>query len=174
MKRKNKETQQRREAKEEKNTTDLVDVLVVWKEASKMNASERKKQETTKIQNIDEEKTCNLIFWCCSFHERKAKKKKKNKEPKENKNKDKKEEKKKKKKRQRKRNTKIGRPKKAKGERKKNTENKQEMPFFRGKTRFFCIKQPKNQQKKTTKTTKTNKEGLGPSEVALRATSPDP
>ena len=38
------------------------------------------------------------------------------------------------------------------------------MPFSRGKTRFFCIenktKNPKNQKKQT------NKEGLGPSEVA--------
>ena len=42
----NKETQQRRETKEER--TDLVDVLVVWKEESKMNASERKKQESPK------------------------------------------------------------------------------------------------------------------------------
>ena len=32
--------------------------------------------------------------------------------------------------------------------------------------------QKKENQKKTNK--KTNKEGLGPSEVALRATSPDP
>ena len=32
----------------------------------------------------------------------------------------------------------------------------------------------KKQNKQTNKQTKINKEGLGPSEVALRATSPDP
>ena len=66
----------------------------------------------------------------------------------------------------------------AKGERKKNTENKQKMPFSGGKKQgFSCIKQPKKQnqkKKQNKKTTKTNKEGLGPSEVALWATSPDP
>ena len=36
-------------------------------------------------------------------------------------------------------------------------------------------KKPKNKKPKTAKkTTKTNKEGLGPSEVALRATSKNP
>ena len=63
------------------------------------------------------------------------------------------------------------------------------MPFSRGKTRFFALsnqknkKQNKKKQKKNQKTKKKkkkqkkkkrNKEGLGPSEVALRATSPDP
>ena len=53
------------------------------------------------------------------------------------------------------------------------------MPFFLGENRVFLLKQRKemNQKKKKTKrkqTKKTNKEGLGPSEVALRATSPDP
>ena len=36
-----------------------------------------KKQETKKRENIDEDKTCNLILWCCSIHERKSKKKEK-------------------------------------------------------------------------------------------------
>ena len=33
---------------------------------------------------------------------------------------------------------------------------------------------PKKKKTKRKQTKKTNKEGLGPSEVALRATSPDP
>ena len=60
------------------------------------------------------------------------------------------------------------------------------MPLFREKTGFFSLrskgrkeKQPKKTKKNKTnkqknKQKKTNKEGLGPSEVALRATSPDP
>ena len=51
------------------------------------------------------------------------------------------------------------------------------MPFSRGKNRFFLsIKKQRKQSKEKTKTKKQkeNKEGLGPSEVALWATSPDP
>ena len=57
------------------------------------------------------------------------------------------------------------------------------MPFSRGKEGFFLYLKTKKQKtknkkqktnNKTKNTTKTNKEGLGPSEVALRATSPDP
>ena len=54
------------------------------------------------------------------------------------------------------------------------------MPFFRGKTGFLSIKnkERKTKKKKKTKTKeqkqKEIKEGLGPSEVALWATSPDP
>ena len=52
------------------------------------------------------------------------------------------------------------------------------MPFSRGKTGFFSLlkKTQKAKQRKKTKTNKKkeNKEGLGPSEVALWATSPDP
>ena len=40
--------------------------------------------------------------------------------------------------------------------------------FFRGKTGF------PSKVKTPPKPTKTDKEGLGPSEVAVRATSPDP
>ena len=53
------------------------------------------------------------------------------------------------------------------------------MPFL-GEKQFFSIKNKErkgSKQKKTKKQNqqkKTNKEGLGPSEVALRATSPDP
>ena len=84
---------------------------------------------------------------------------------------------KKKKERQIKRNRKRGRPKRAKGERKRNTENKQKMPFSGGKQGFFSVlnnQKTKPKKNQTTKTTKINKEGLGPSEVALWATSPDP
>ena len=51
------------------------------------------------------------------------------------------------------------------------------MPFSRGKTGFLSIgsKEMKGKKQKTKQNkTKTNKDGLGPSEVALRATSPDP
>ena len=44
------------------------------------------------------------------------------------------------------------------------------MPFLGGKTGFLSIK---SKERKGTPQ-KKNKEGLGPSEVALRATSPDP
>ena len=45
------------------------------------------------------------------------------------------------------------------------------MPFLGGKT-VFLLKAKKGKKKKKQKTKK--KEGLGPSEVALWATSPDP
>ena len=81
-----------------------------------------------------------------------------------------------------------GRPKKAKE--KQRVKNKQKMPFL-GENRAFLLKTKKGKgekakkNKKTTQKTnkeglgpsemeKTNKDGLGPSEVALRATSPDP
>ena len=50
------------------------------------------------------------------------------------------------------------------------------MPFL-GENEFFVPSKTENQKKRTKQTKKnkkTNKEGLGPSEVALRATSPDP
>ena len=67
------------------------------------------------------------------------------------------------------------RPKKAKGEKQRNTENKQKLPFSRGKQGFFVLnnQKAKNQkqkikQKNNQKNKKRKKEGLGPSEVALR------
>ena len=54
------------------------------------------------------------------------------------------------------------------------------MPFSRGKTVFFVYEKKKKNKKRKAKISKTkkkqkeNKEGLGPSEVALWATSPDP
>ena len=47
------------------------------------------------------------------------------------------------------------------------------MAFFRGKQVFFLFFK-NNKKAKTRKKQKENKEGLGPSEVALWATSPDP
>ena len=72
---------------------------------------------------------------------------------------------------------KKGEAKKAKEEQRETLKNKPKMPFSRGKTRFFCsTKQRKERNKdKPPKNKKIiNKEGLGPSEVALWATSPDP
>ena len=51
------------------------------------------------------------------------------------------------------------------------------MPIFRGKTGFLSIKKQRKESKeknKNPKKQKENQEGLGPSEVALWATSPDP
>ena len=51
------------------------------------------------------------------------------------------------------------------------------MPFSKGnKQVFFVLKEKKEKENKKTKdkTKKANKEGLGTSEVALRAISPDP
>ena len=51
------------------------------------------------------------------------------------------------------------------------------MPFSRGKTGFLSIKKQRKQSKEKKQKPpkkKENKEGLGPSEVALWATSPDP
>ena len=47
------------------------------------------------------------------------------------------------------------------------------MPFFREKT-AFSIKAKKGKQKNNNNRNTQNKEGLGPSEVALWATSLDP
>ena len=93
----------------------------------------------------------------------------KNKEPKESKNKDKKEERKKRRKtRDRERETqKEGGQTRLREKEIETLKRNKKCPFL-GEKQVFCIKQPKKQNKKTTK---TNKEGLGPSE---RATSPDP
>ena len=48
------------------------------------------------------------------------------------------------------------------------------MPFSGEKQGGFCIKKQRKERKQKNKKTPKNKEGLGPSEVALRATSPDP
>ena len=53
--------------------------------------------------------------------------------------------------------------------------NKQKCPFLGG-SQGFCLLEAKKGKGKKQKQNKTkgNKEGLGPSEGALRATSPDP
>ena len=116
------------------------------KSKDKKKELERKKDRKPKKEKwFQEKKTCNLIFWCCSFHEREAKKKDKEtkkgqKQGTKGKQKQRQEgrkKEKKKKERQRKRNRKRGRPKRAKWERKRNTENKQKMPCSGGKQGFF-------------------------------------
>ena len=64
---------------------------------------------------------------------------------------------------------KKGEAKKAKEKQTETLKNKQECPFLGGKTRFFGIRSTEKKENN-----RTNKEGLGPSEVALRASSPDP
>ena len=155
----------------------------------KRDFKEKARQETKKREHIHwKPRNCNFIFSCCSIHETKAKKKEQwKKETKtRNKKKAKEERQEGRKKDKRKIETekekqKRGRPKKVKGGRKRNTENKPKNVPFMGKNRVFLLKQkkrkePKRKQKATNKTKKKqiNKEGLGPSEVALRATSPDP
>ena len=128
---------------------------------------ERKKTGNQKDKLLMKKKLAIEFFDVVPFMKEKQRRKKKkerekNKEPKESKNKDKKEERKKRRKKNRERET-----QKEGGERKRNTENKQEMPFSRGKTRLFVLNNQKTiQTKQNKKTTKTNKEGLGPSEVA--------
>ena len=52
--------------------------------------------------------------------------------------------------------------------------SKQKCPFLVGPTVFLKTQKRKAEENKTKKQTPKNKEGLGPSEVALWATSPDP
>ena len=62
MKRRNKETQQRREAKEEKNTTDLVDVLVVFGLFASLWAKPcRQKGPKQHYETIP----CTIFLLCC-------------------------------------------------------------------------------------------------------------
>ena len=75
--------------------------------------------------------------------------------------------------RQKKEKVKQGRLKRNKGRHRKNT---QKMPFLGGKQGFFLAKAKTRKQQKTKKKQKriTKKGCIGPSEVALWATSPDP
>ena len=79
-----------------------------------------------------------------------------------------------------KRNRKEGR-KKLTRERERERERQRErkrgtkMPFLGGgRNKVFLLKAKKGKQSKSTQKKQRNKEGLGPSEVALWATSPDP
>ena len=106
---------------------------------------ERKKDRKPKKEKLLMKKKLAIEFFdVVPFMKEKQRRKKKkerdkNKEPKDSKKQRQEGRKKEKKKKERqwKRNTKRGRPKKAKGERKRNTENKQKMPFSRGKQGFF-------------------------------------
>ena len=132
----------------------------------KRDLKEKTRQETkTKRENTDEENNCHWIFWCCSFHETKAKKKERERKRQKQgtKRKQKRKTRRKKERKEEKRETekekqKKREAKKAKGERKRNTENKQNMPFSSGKTRFFVLKSKERKgNKKQNKKTKTNK-----------------
>ena len=183
----------------------------------------KNKKETKKRERISGKK-CNWIFWCCSFHETKAKKKgkeRKRQKPRNKKRAKKKDKKEKRNKRtrerQRKRNGTRGKSKRLREKERETQKINKKCLFLGGKQGCFLLKAKKGQQKKKTKrktkkqyirrvqgqvrwpfgpphltlkpskknkTKKqkqknnkkqiTNKEGLGPSEVALRATSPDP
>ena len=52
------------------------------KDKEKELVRKKKRGNQQKWERIDEEKLSNWIFWCCSFHETKAKKKEKEKETK--------------------------------------------------------------------------------------------
>ena len=70
-----------------------------------------------------------------------------------------------------------GGPKKGKQKQRETQKNaQQKCPFLGGKQVFLLKSKERKAKKKKTKTKKQkeNKEGLGPSEVALWATSPDP
>ena len=134
----------------------------------KKGLKEKSRQETKKREKIDEETNCHWIFWCCSFHETKAKKKekerKRQKQGTKRKQKERQEGRKKEKKKREteKEKQKKREAKKAKGERKRNTENIPKMPFSWGKTKVFCInskerKGNQEQKKNKTKKTKNNK-----------------
>ena len=101
------------------------------KNKDKKNGFQReKKTGNQKRENIDEGKLCSWIFWCCSFHETKAKKKEKerkrqNKEAKESKKeRQERKEKRTRRERQKKRNWKRGSPKKAKEKQRETHETK--------------------------------------------------
>ena len=150
----------------------------------KRDLKEKQDRKPQKRKNIDQEKIAIEYFDVVPFMKQKQRRKKrkerdKNKNQKKAKKKDKKEEKRTRtRERQRKRNRKRGRPKKAKEKQRETLKNQQKMPFSKGKQGFLCIKQQRKERKKQNKRPKKqkiiNKEGLGPSEVALRATSPDP
>ena len=98
----------------------------------------------------------------------------KNKKPEETKNKDKTEERKEQERDRERESEEGGRQKKAKGEQRETLKFKQKMPFLAGKIVFLWKQTKERNKKKGERTKKTNKEGLGPSEVSLWATSPDP
>ena len=157
------------------------------KNKDKKRDFERKtRQDTKKSENIDEGKLCNLIFWCCSFHETKAKKKEKErkrqkqgtkkesqKERQEGRKKDK-NERERERERQRKSNwIRGGAQKRLRRNKGRHSKINKKCPFLREKRRFFfCIKKAKKGKRKTRQKNKIiiNKEGLGPSEVALWVT----
>ena len=105
----------------------------------------KKKQDRKSKKRKDWwQKRCNLMLWCCSFHETKAKKKEKERKREKQETKRKQNRKTRRKnimkrirERQRKRNWKRGRPKKAKEKERETLKNKQKRPFLGGKQVFF-------------------------------------
>ena len=67
-----------------------------------------------------------------------------------------------------------GGPKKAKEKQRETQITKHKLPFVGAKTGFFYLKKRKESNKKLKQKNINKGEGLGPSEVALWATSPDP
>ena len=147
-------------------------------ETEKQDRKPKERKNISGKKEIAIENVHVVLFMKQKQRRKKNEKETKTRNKKKAKKKDKKEERKtRERERQRKRNRKRGRPKKVKGERKRNIENKQKMPFSRGKTGLLSIKKQRKQSKEKNKNQrkqKENKEGLGPSEVALWATSPDP
>ena len=154
----------------------------------KRDFKEKTRQETQKREHFDEEKKFQFNIFMLFFsrikstEERTKKKRQKQERKRKPKKKDKKEERKTRvKQRDRERESEKGGGQKRLREKERETLKKnQKMPFWGGKTGFFSIENKerkgskKKEHKKRKQTKKRNKEGLGPSEVALRATSPDP
>ena len=154
----------------------------------KRDFKEKTRQETQKREHFDEEKKFQfnifMLFysWNKSTEERTKRKRQKQERKRKPKKKDKKEERKTRaKERDRERESEKGGGQKRLREKERETlKINPKNALFRGKNRFFSIKNKerkgskKKENKKRKQTKKTKKEGLGPSEVALRATSPDP
>ena len=107
-------------------------------ETEKQDRKPKKRENISGKKEIAIENVHVVLFMKQKQRRKKNEKETKTRNKKKAKKKDKKEERKtRERERQRKRNRKRGRPKKVKGERKRNIENKQKMPFSRGKNRFF-------------------------------------
>ena len=145
---------------------------------------EKSKTGNQKKETIFQEKNCNWIFWCFSFHETKAikkdkeRKRQKQETKRKQKRKTRRKVKRKEQQRDRERETEKGGGQKRLREKERETlKINKKCPFLGGKQVFVSIKKTKKakqRKKRNQKKQKENKEGLGPSEVALWATSPDP
>ena len=97
---------------------------------------------------------CNLMFWCCSFHETKAKKNENERKRQKHGTKRKQKSKTRRKKqgqeqeRDREREIEKGGGQKAKEKQRETLKNKQKMPLSRGKNTVFCMKKQRKERKK--------------------------